>query len=88
MCLVYLPLFSIHTSDLISNIMSLRLRARSGYLSTFIVKWLTRKPYLGNRDWFAIAIHDPRYRPKGVQTLKNALKFQGSVMDGKPLRIE
>ena len=44
----YLPLVtevSLHVILLI-----LRLRARSGYLSKFIIKWLTRELDLGNRD--------------------------------------
>ena len=40
---------------------------------------------MGNRDLFAIAIHDPRSRPKSVQTLKKAGKFQFSVEDKKSL---
>ena len=65
-----------------------RLRSQSRYLSTFITKWLTQKPDLGNHDWFSIAIHDPRSRPKDVQTLKKAVKFQISVTDGNPERLE
>ena len=48
----------------------LRLRARGGYLSNFILKWLTQKPDLGNCDWFAIAIHNPRSRSKVCKHLK------------------
>ena len=50
--------------------------ARGGYLSNFILKWLTQKLDLGNRDWFAIAIHDPKSRLKGVQTLKRPWIFK------------
>ena len=49
---------------------SLRLRAQGGYLSTFILKWVTQKLDLEDCDLFAIVIHDPRYSPKVVQTLK------------------
>ena len=48
----------------------MRLRARCGYLSTFILKWLTRRTDLVNRDQFAIENHDPISSPKYVQTLK------------------
>ena len=41
-----------------------------------------------NRDWLAIAIHDPRSRPKSVHILKKAMKFQGLVVGGNPLRFE
>ena len=64
------------------------LHAQSGYISTFIVKWITRKPDLRNCDRCSIAIHDTRSRPKGVQTLKNTVKFQGSIEDGKYLGLE
>ena len=48
----------------------MRLRARGGYLSTLILKWLTQKPHLRNRDWLVNSIQDPRSSPKVVQTLK------------------
>ena len=54
----------------------LRLRVWGGFISTFFQKWLTRKPDLLNCDWFAIAIHNPVYRPKGVQTHKRPWMFK------------
>ena len=42
---------------------------------------------MGNRDFFAVAIHDPRSRPKNVRTLKKAVKFQGLVADGNCLQL-
>ena len=42
----------------------------------FTLKWLTQKPDLVNRDWFAKAIRDPRSRPKGLQTLKRPWSFK------------
>ena len=55
---------------------SLRLCTRGNYLITFILKWLTQKPYLGNHNWFAIALYDARSRPKGVKTLKRPWSFK------------
>ena len=66
----------------------LRVCTQSRYISTFIVQWLTQKSDLGNSDWFAIAIHDPRYRPKSVRTLKKDVEFQGSIADRNNLQLE
>ena len=43
---------------------------------------------MGNRAWFAIAIHDTRNRPKSVRTMKKSVGFQGLGVDGKLLWLE
>ena len=43
---------------------------------------------MGDCDWFAISIHDPRSRPKSVRTLKNTMKFQSLAADVNPLWLE
>ena len=58
--------------------------AHEADISTVIVKYLTKKPDLGNHDWFVIAIHDSISRPKSVRAVKKAVKFQGLVMDVNP----
>ena len=65
----------------------LRLRARIGYLGTFIAKWLKQKLDLGNRDWFTIAIHDTRSRPKSVGTLKKGCEVSGFGRGQRALTI-
>ena len=46
----YMPAISFVDSVQFENLASLRLTARGGYLSNFILKWLTQKPDLRNSD--------------------------------------